>query len=130
MASPLPDYDSKKNGLEQLTKALVDNPSNPIIAIVVLDSSITTIDHTKKTRTPTVRITHIEPMITAGTQEEARDLLERCYRARTSEQLELDLGFDAPRPDGVRPTGGGLRNFPTEATGVDKMDEMVRGFGQ
>lgn len=108
MASALPDYDSKKNGLEQLTKRLVDRPDQPIIAIVVLDSSQTTVDHIKKTRTPTVRIMHIEPMITAGTQDDARRLLAQCYRARTSEQLELDLGFDAPRPDNANVLRGGI----------------------
>jgi hypothetical protein len=91
MATGLPDEDSKKNGLVGVMKTLIEHYQDEIIAVVVLDSSGLNIDHVKHTRTPTVRVKHIEPMITAAMVEQAQELIGRAYRDRTSEQLELDL---------------------------------------
>lgn len=112
MAAALPDADSNRNGLEQLTKSLVEEPDKPIMAVVLLDSSVTTVDHIKHTRTPTVRIVHIEPMVTRGMRREAAELITRAYAARTSEQLELPLGIldqsDPPPVQDLLRYGSGL----------------------
>lgn len=102
MAAGLPDADSRRNGLNDLLAQLVDEQSDTnIICVVVVDASQILIDKTKGVRNPTVRVQHIEPMLSAAEQNQARVLLERAYRARTSEQLEFtyeleELKRDAP----------------------------------
>jgi len=99
MAAALPDYKSRRNGLDDLARMLVDDPDQPLICVVVLDCSKTEIDHDKSTRTPTVRIKHLEPMLNRGDQQAATELLTDAYKRRTSEQLELEYEFEPIRRD-------------------------------
>jgi hypothetical protein len=101
MAAALPDHKSRRNGLDDLARMLVDNPDQPLVCVVVLDCSKTEIDHDKATKTPTVRVKHLEPMLRVEDQDRAVTLLTDAYKRRTSEQLELDyefepIGRDAP----------------------------------
>lgn len=91
MASALPATETKKNGLYDIQKKLVDQPDQPLIAVVMLDSSQTLLDHIKHTKTPTLRILHIEPMLRADERRVAVALLTEAYQNRTTEQLELPL---------------------------------------
>lgn len=94
MASKLPGEESKRNGLFDISRALVEQPDKPLVCIVVLDSSQTLLDHDKHTKEPTIRIQHIEPMRTISARREAVELLTDAYRARTTEQLEFDYDID------------------------------------
>ena len=91
MATALPAADTKRNGMVDIQKRLIDDPAAPIIAVVMLDSAQTTIDHLKHTKTPTLRIMHIEPMLLTAQRDIAVRLLTEAYRDRTTEQLELPL---------------------------------------
>lgn len=93
MASKLPDADSKRNGLLDLTKKLVDDPEGMVVCVVLVDASQILLDVDKRTRTPTIRVQHIEPLTDRAAARAAMDLLGTAYRGRTSEQLELPL-FD------------------------------------
>lgn len=100
MASKLPDEKSRNNGLEGLTLKLVDDPTGVVVCVVLVDASQILLDVDKHTKTPTVRVQHIEPMTDEHGQSRALELLRRAYMDRTSEQLELDLfGLDS---DGKR----------------------------
>ena len=94
MASALPSGDSRRNGLLDINRQLVEEPTKPLVCIVILDSNQTLIDHDKHTRTATVRIHHIEPLLTVSGRREALELLTTAYKARTAEQLELDYDID------------------------------------
>ena len=93
MAAALPAADTKRTGMQDIQKRLIDEPAAPIIAVVMLDSAQTTIDHLKHTKTPTLRILHIEPLLRTGERDIAVRLMTEAYRNRTTEQLELPL-FD------------------------------------
>lgn len=100
MAAGLPDVESRRNGLNDLLGKLVDEESDTnIICVVVVDASQILIDKTKGVRNPTIRVQHIEPMLTHDEQNRARVLLERAYRSRTSEQLEFDFELEELRRD-------------------------------
>jgi len=94
MASALPGADTRRNGLININKQLVEEPAKPLVCIVILDSNQTLIDHDKHTRTATIRIHHIEPLLTVASRREAVELLSNAYRARTTEQLEFDYDMD------------------------------------
>ena len=94
MASALPSIESRRNGLHGINRQLVEEPEKPLVCIVILDSSQTLIDHDKHTKTATVRIHHIEPLLTVDGRREAVELLSNAYRARTTEQLELSYDID------------------------------------
>lgn len=95
MASKLPDERSRNNGLEGLTTKLVDDPTGVVVCVVLIDASQILLDVDKHTKTPTVRVQHIEPMVDEHGHTHALELLRRAYMDRTSEQLELDLfGLD------------------------------------
>ena len=106
MAAALPDPKSRRNGLDDLARMMVENPDQPLVCVVVLDCSKTEIDHDKHTKTPTARIKHLEPMLLDRDQKAAVELLTHSYRRRTSEQLELDYEFEEIRRDapGFYPT--------------------------
>lgn len=97
MATAVPP--GPQNGLNDLMGMLVDRPDNPLICVVVLDSSQTLIDHIKHQRTPTIRVKHIEPMLREDEQDRALGLLTDAYKRRTSEQLEFDYEFEPIRRD-------------------------------
>lgn len=99
MAAALPDPKSRRNGLDDLTRLIVERPDQPMVCVVVLDCSKTEIDHDKHTKTPTVRIQHLEPMLREEEQDRAITLLTDAYKRRTSEQLELDYEFEPIRRD-------------------------------
>lgn len=94
MAAALPAPETKRNGLEDINRQLVEEPTKPLVCIVILDSNQTTLDHDKKTRAATIRIKHIEPMLSVAARREAVDLLVAAYMARTSEQLEFEYDID------------------------------------
>lgn len=102
MAAALPG-DSRKNGMGEVADLLVRYPDRPILCLVWLDSNQLQIDHDKHTKTPTARVKHIEPLISEYDHDTAVRLLHRAYQARTSEQLELDLGFNVPAKDFLPP---------------------------
>jgi hypothetical protein len=95
MAAALPT-DTRKNGMGEVADLLVRYPDRPILCLVWLDSNQLQIDHDKHTKTPTARVKHIEPLISEYDHDTAVGLLHRAYLGRTSEQLELDLGFNVP----------------------------------
>lgn len=100
MAAGLPDVDSRRNGLNDLLTRLVDETTDSsIICITVVDASQILIDKGKGVRNPTIRVQHIEPMLSAGEQAQARVLMERAYRARTSEQLEFEFELEEIKRD-------------------------------
>lgn len=94
MAPALPSVDSRRNGLNDLTRQLVEEPTKPLVCIVILDSNQMLVDHDKHTRTPTARIHHIEPMLTRDMRTVAIELLTKAYTTRTHEQLELEYDLD------------------------------------
>lgn len=95
MAATLPDVTSRKNGLNDLVHTLADEKRDgEVICVVVVDASQVLIDKVKHTRTPTIRVVHLEPMLTESDQAMALGLLTGAYKQRTSEQLELEYEFD------------------------------------
>ena len=110
MAAALPAADTRRNGLDDVLKHLVETPDKPILAIVVLDSDEMLVKHSKKTATPTVRILHCEPMLTGHDRQVAHSLLLTAYMNRTAEQLELpyeDFGFPKTNGSGMMTSGSG-----------------------
>lgn len=99
MAAALPDHKSRRNGLDDLARLMVEDPDQPLICVVVLDCSKTEIDHDKATKTPTIRVKHLEPMLNRDEQKVATELLTDAYKRRTSEQLELEYEFEPIRRD-------------------------------
>lgn len=97
MASALPPASSNRNGMIGVVDKLIKTPDEPIVCIVIVDSSQTLEDHYKHTKTPTISITHIEPMIEPGMRQRVLETLQQAYRNRTTEQLELPLFEDDPR---------------------------------
>jgi len=93
MAAKLPET-SAQNGLYGVHKRLIQAPTEPLLCLVIVDSNQTLEDHDKHTKTATIRVRHIEPMCTGKDIYEAQQLLQRAYRDRTSEQLELDYEFE------------------------------------
>jgi len=95
MAAAMPDANSRRNGLDDLMQMLVDEKRDgEIVCVVVVDASQVLIDRVKHSRTPTIRVLHLEPMLTEDEQAQAVGLLTDAYKRRTSEQLELDYEFE------------------------------------
>lgn len=100
MATALPDAKSRRNGLHDLAGQLTRSPEKPILVVAVVDSSQMMVDHDKHTKTPTVRVLHVEPLLDGGARRIAHSLLTEAYMRRTTEQLDLPFDeFDFP-PDG------------------------------
>ena len=100
MAAALPDVASRRNGLNDLVRMLADEKrDDQIICVAVVDASQVLVDKVKHSRTPTIRILHLEPMLDRGEQISATNLLTDAYKRRTSEQLELEFEFEPIRRD-------------------------------
>lgn len=99
MAAALPDPKSRRNGLDDLARLVVDDPERTIVCVAVVDCSQILEDIDKATKTPTVRVKHLEPMLTREMQVAATELLTDAYKRRTSEQLELEYEFEEIRRD-------------------------------
>ena len=95
MAATMPDAASRRNGLNDLMRMLVDEKRDgEIICVAVVDASQVLIDRVKGSRTPTIRVLHLEPMLDETEQDRAVTLLTDAYKRRTSEQLELEFEFE------------------------------------
>lgn len=99
MAAALPDYKSGRNGLDDLAKNMVGDPEREMLCIVLVDCSQILLDVDRASRTPTIRVKHLEPMLLEDDQRVALGLLTDAYKRRTSEQLELEYEFETIHRD-------------------------------
>ena len=96
LAAKMPDGD--RNGLAVIAPALVDNPDDTHVAVVVLQTRSLTTDVQGGSTVPTVAIVAIEPITSDGDAREAKRLLRRQFERRTGIQelpLEMERDLDA-----------------------------------
>jgi hypothetical protein len=100
MATAMPDVASQRNGLNDLVRMLADEKrDDQVICVAVVDASQVLVDKVKHSRTPTIRVLHLEPMLSRDEQDQAVALLTDAYKRRTSEQLELEYEFEPIQRD-------------------------------
>lgn len=104
ISAALPAGDS--NGLPSISAAMVDDPEEVRVAVVLLDCSRITTNTDNGDVIPTARIRAIEP-ITGDTSDatEMKRLLRRAYERRTGHTelpLDLEKELDALNPDADR----------------------------
>jgi hypothetical protein len=96
LAAKMPDGD--RNGLAVIAPALVNNPDDTHVAIVVLQTRSLTTDVQGGSTVPTVGIVAIEPVTASGDAREVKRLLRRQFERRTGIQelpLEMERELDA-----------------------------------
>ena len=72
------------NGLETITKDLIENPLERHVIVAWVECVRITKDVADgMTETPTVKLTHVEVMLSDAEEKDARALLEKAYKART-----------------------------------------------
>lgn len=88
------------NGLPPLQDYFLRADSDPVIAIVVIDTAKDVNNRVSGEKYPVVRFTRIEPVLDEGDAAAAREILTRAYNARENKE-PLDLGDveeEAPTP--------------------------------
>lgn len=88
------------NGLEAIEELLVDKPLDRHVIVAVVETVRITDDVADGgTKTPTVRLVHIEPMTSEADEKAARKLLDRAHKARGGTPPAPDL-FSNPEGQG------------------------------
>ena len=96
LAAAMPAGD--RNGLATIAPALVNNPDDTHVAVVVLQTRTLSVDVQGGSTVPTVAIVAIEPITSDGDAREAKRLLRRQFERRTGIQelpLEMERDLDA-----------------------------------
>lgn len=92
--------DRALNGLEAIEKDLVESPLDRHVIVGVVETVRITKDVADgMTETPTVRLVHIEPMLSNVDEKAARKLLEKALKARNGGAPQSDL-FSNPEGEG------------------------------
>ena len=92
--------DRHLNGLEAIQQNLIDAPLDRHVIVAVVECVRVTKDVTDGgTETPTVRLVHIEPMMSNVDEKAARKLLDKAQKARGGTPAQGDL-FSHPEPEG------------------------------
>lgn len=91
LAGALPK--ASTNGLGRIAGALIDNPDQVQIAIVLLDSPKMTTNNDTGEVIPTARVRAIEPLVTTESATTAREMMRVAYQARTG-NVELPLDWE------------------------------------
>lgn len=84
-------------GLDAITKELLENPLERRYVVAVVEPKFAKEEYAEGTKTPTVKVVHIEPMTEDEDEQTAKDLLDRAYRKRTNREtsgVEDALPFD------------------------------------
>jgi hypothetical protein len=88
------------NGLNAITKDLLDNPRQLRLVVAIVDVEATNVNHDKGIEKPRLRVRHIEPILSDKDVAEAQNLLSKALAARTgAEQLPFEHGFEVPVDD-------------------------------
>ncbi len=110
ITSKLPE--GTANGLVTLWRHLIDQPSDAVVVVAILDTKQLTTEIDDGEVTPTARILSIEP-IGGPDSKEARRLLRRAYEKRTGENtlpLDLEKAIDSIGDFVVDPDTGEVRD--------------------
>lgn len=113
ITATLPEGDS--NGLEAISRRLIDDPREVHVVVALMDCKQTTTDNDTGAVVPTARIRHIEP-IAGDDKDVAVRMLRRALERRTGKtELPFDMeqeldelleAVDLPDIDGVDPSTG------------------------
>lgn len=88
------------NGLEAIIQELLDKPLQEQYVICKVRNARTSIDHENgDVETPTIKFTHIEPMLSDKEEAAAKKLFEAACKARLGDLPQQTLFEDHKKPD-------------------------------